>query len=111
MAETNHGDARDPQNEMLLWVKAAVIPQVKTRVDQTLSATPERKAYNAADGSKTNTELAAIAGKSKQLVSKWSKKWRQLGIASLTPDGHLRHLQSLEAFGLPIEAGADGDEE
>lgn len=108
MAENTKTET-DPIAEMLLWVKAAVIPGVKDRLDKTLTTTPERRAYDAADGTKANKDLATIAGKSAPLVSAWSKKWRQRGLASLTANGKLKHLQSLEAFGLEIEVGDDED--
>jgi hypothetical protein len=105
----NNANESDPLQELLLWVKAAVIPDVKARVDRTLSSTEQRRAYNAADGTKTGKELAAIANKSAAAMSGWSKRWRQLGIASLTADGQLKHLQSLEAFGLAVETDTDED--
>lgn len=100
---SNSADKANSFSEILLWVKAAIIPNVKDRLDKALTTEAERRAYDAADGEKSNRELATLVGKSPQLVSVWSKKWRQGGLASLTIDGRLRHLQSLEAFGLGID--------
>lgn len=99
----------DSLHEILLWVRAAVIPDIKERLDKSLTTPAERRAYNAADGLKANRELATAAGKSPALVSGWSKKWRQLGLASLTADGKLKHLQSLDAFGLDVDSGGGED--
>jgi hypothetical protein len=44
---------------------------------------------------------------SKQSVSNWTRRWRDLGIAYETEKGRIRHLVSLDALGIPVEV--DGE--
>jgi hypothetical protein len=89
--------------EQLRWQRAAVLPAVRKTIDQTLTGTQLRQAYEACDGTKSSTELASRAGVSKQAFSGWTRRWRDLGIAFETGDHKIAHLATLKSLGLPIE--------
>jgi outer membrane protein TolC len=89
--------------EQLRWQRASVLPQVRQTIDQTLTTTQLRKAYEACDGSKSSTDLSKAAGVSKQAFSGWSRRWRDLGIAFETPERTIKHLTTLKSLGLPVE--------
>lgn len=88
--------------EQLRWQRAAVLPNVRKTIDQTLGTTQLRRAYEACDGTKTSTELAAAAGVSKQAFSGWTRRWRDVGIA-FEADHKIHHLATLRSLGLPLE--------
>ncbi|TML00280.1 MAG: hypothetical protein E6G34_01975 [Actinobacteria bacterium] len=88
--------------ELLRWQRAVATPQVRATIDGSLGSASQRRAYDAANGQRSLAELADLAGVSTAAVGKWSKRWRQLGIASLSPEGRLEHLGDLDSFGLNI---------
>jgi hypothetical protein len=102
-------DTDDVLRELLRWQRAVAMPQVRLNIDGALGSESQRRAYDAADGIRTLRDLGEIAGASTAAVGKWSKRWRQLGIASLTADGRVLHLGDLESFGLSVE-GNDSKE-
>lgn len=93
--------------EQLRWQRAAVLPEVRKTIDQTLNNAKLRKAYELLDGTHTGTEVAKAVGSAQQTVSVWVGRWRDLGIAYdyVDEQGHKRtkHLVSLEDLGLPLE--------
>jgi hypothetical protein len=92
--------------EQLRWQRAAVLPQVRETIDQTLGTTQLRCAYELCDGSRSGSEIGATVGTTKQTISNWTRRWRDLGIAYDTPERRIRHLTSLEALGLTVEVDA-----
>lgn len=93
--------------EMLRWQRAAVLPEVRRTIEQALTTTQLRRAFEMCDGTKTGSEIASAVGVSAQSVSNWTRRWRDLGIAYETDDRRIRHLVSLDALGLPIEVGPE----
>ncbi len=93
--------------DQLRWTRAAVLPDVKRTIDQALGTTTLRHCYEALDGTRTGTEVAALVGMSEAAVSRWSRRWRDLGIAyEFAPETgrpRTKHLVSLEDLGLPAE--------
>lgn len=115
---TEHLDPGDPLSrlvataeEQLRWVRAAALPGVRETVEQALAKTQLRMAFELCDGEHTNSEIAKALKTSEASVSRWTRRWRDLGIAYevSTPSGRrIMHLISLEALGLPVElAGPD----
>ena len=95
--------------EILRWQRAAVLPEVRKTIESALSAKTAdatkklRIAYEMCDGTKPGGEVAVAVGVSKQSISNWTRRWRELGIAYETGERRIRHLVSLEALGLPLE--------
>jgi len=96
--------------QLLQWQRAEVIPQVRLTIDRSLTTASQRRAYDAATGERSLKELAKLAGVSTAAAGQWSKRWRQLGIASLSPDGRLEHLGDLDSFGLSVTGKIDDDQ-
>ncbi len=94
--------------EQLRWQRAAVLPQVRETLNQTLGTTQMRRAYELCDGSRSGAEVGSAVGASKQTISNWTRRWRDLGIAYDTDERRVCHLTSLDALGLPIEV--DGEQ-
>jgi hypothetical protein len=88
--------------DQLRWQRAAVLPEVRKTIEQALTTTQLRRAYEMCDGQTPNTEIAKAVKTSKQSMSGWTRRWRDLGIAYEAERG-IRHLTSLKALGLPTE--------
>jgi hypothetical protein len=91
----------------LRWLQAAALPQVRATVASTLNSSRLRKAYELCDGTKKSNEVAAEVGISKQALSAWTRRWRNLGIAYEVEGRRIHHLISLAALELPLEVAAD----
>jgi hypothetical protein len=94
--------------EQLRWQRAAVLPRVRETIEQALGTTQLRQAYEMSNGENKNNEIAKAVGTSEASMSRWAKRWRDLGIAYeiAGPGGkHNMHLVSLETLGLPLELG------
>jgi hypothetical protein len=92
--------------EQLRWTRAAAMPQVRLAVEAALGNVDRRRAYELLDGIRTSTEVAKGAGVPKTTLSRWTRDWRNLGIAnevSTTKGARIRHLVSLAALDIPIE--------
>lgn len=89
--------------EQLRWQRAAGLPEVRKTVDQTLTTTQLRKAFELCDGVKSSADIAKEVGASKQSLSGWTRRWRDLGIAYETPERMIRHLTTLKSLGLPVD--------
>lgn len=102
------GELLATAQDQLRWTRAAVLPDVKRTIEQTLNSTEQRRAYEALDGTKAGAEVAEEVGVSEASVSGWSRRWRDLGIAYTfkgeTGRARTKHLVSLEDLGVPIEA-------
>jgi biotin operon repressor len=90
--------------EQLRWVRAAAMPDVRQTISAALQNSEQRRAFELCDGSRSGPEVAKAVGVSRQSISNWSTAWRQLGIAYDVEDRKIRHLVSLAALGIPIEA-------
>lgn len=97
------GELLEVAREQLRWQKASVLPQVRQTIADTLTTTKLRRAYEMCDGETGSTEIAKASGVSKQAVSNWTRRWRDLGIAYETESRRIQHLTSLAALGLPVE--------
>lgn len=95
-------------HEQLRWQRAAVLPDVRKTIDQALSTTQLRKAFELCDGEKSSTDIAKAAGVSKQAFSGWTRRWRDLGITYETPERTIRHLATLKSLGLPVDVDEKG---
>lgn len=95
--------------EQLRWQRASVLPEVRNTLDRTLTTTQVRNAYEMCDGTKQSAEIAAAVGTSKQSMSGWTRRWRDLGIAYEVEGHRIRHLTSLSALGLPLQVHGDDD--
>jgi hypothetical protein len=89
--------------EQLRWQRAAALPQVRDTIEHALSSTQLRHAYELCDGEHTLRQIARTVGAGLGSLSRWTRNWRNLGIAFERADGRIQHLVSLEALGLPIE--------
>ncbi len=92
----------DIAEEQHRWQRASVLPGVRKTVEQTLTSTQLRRAYELCDGKTTSRNIATAVGASNASVSGWTRRWRDLGIAYDTEDG-IKHLASLKSLGLPVE--------
>jgi hypothetical protein len=89
--------------EQLRWQRASALPQVRQTVDETLTTSQLRRAFEVCDGERQGQDIANTLGVSKQSFSGWTRRWRDLGIAFETPDRRIKHLVSLRSLGLPLE--------
>jgi hypothetical protein len=93
----------DVAEDQLRWQRAAVLPEVRKTVDQALTTTKLRTAYEGCDGETQSGDIAKAADMSAATFSEWAKRWRELGIVYERPGKRMRHLVSLKALGLPIK--------
>src|SRR4051812_43165328 len=89
--------------EQLRWQRAAALPDVRRTVEQALTTTQLRRAYELCDGTRQSNDIAKAVGISKQAFSDWTRRWRDLGIAHETTGRRLCHLTSLKSLALPLE--------
>ena len=91
--------------ELVRWTKVTSIPQVKKLLEEILQSPEEKTAFQASDGSRTQGEIAKIAGVSQMTVSNYGKKWVKNGIAkpvSAMGGQRAMRLFSLEDFGIEV---------
>ena len=88
--------------EQLRWQRAAVMPAVKESLLDLLETSAMRQAYELCDGSHTFREIASAVGVSVGTVAKWTRRWRDAGLAYEDSEGRVRHLVSIEALGIPL---------
>jgi len=92
--------------ELVRWVKVTSIPQVKNLLEEILSSSEEKIAYQASNENTTYRQVAEIANVSLPTISNYGKKWIKSGIARAVPTkgGGQRavRLFSLEDFGIEI---------
>jgi hypothetical protein len=89
--------------EQLRWVRASVLPEVRSTIETALRTTQLRQAYEMCDGTATTRDIAQAVSASPASVSNWTRRWRDLGIAYETASGRVKHLVSLAALGIPQE--------
>lgn len=89
--------------EQLRWLRAAAMPQVRSTVEESLTTTQMRKAYELCDGTAKSNAIADQVGISKQAFSGWTRRWRNLGIAFEVEERRIRHLISLSALEIPLD--------
>lgn len=94
--------------EQLRWQRAAVLPDVRKTIETALTTTQLRRAFEMCDGTKPSADIAKAVGTSPQSLSRWTGRWRDLGIAYEVEGRRVKHLTSLSALGLPVEV--DGDD-
>lgn len=97
--------------EHLRWQRAAALPQVRETIDQTLTTKKLRQAYEMLDGTQRGRDVATAVGVSEAAVSRWARRWRNLGIAYEYADENgakrTKHLISLEDLEVPIDVGEE----
>jgi hypothetical protein len=93
----------DNAQEQLRWQQAAAMGIVKQTVADALTTTQLRNAYELCDGSRSATEVGSAVGVTKQSVSNWTRRWRNLGIAYENDRRRVQHLVSLKSLDLPLE--------
>jgi TnpA family transposase len=91
--------------EHLRWQRAAVLPDVRKTIEDTLTTTQLRRAFEMCDGTTASADIAKVVGASKASMSEWTRRWRDLGIAYEVEGRRIRHLTSLSALGLSVEIG------
>jgi predicted transcriptional regulator len=93
--------------DQLRWLRAAVLPEVRKMIDQTLTSKKYRQAYEMLDGTRAGRDVAKAVGVSPGAVSRWASRWRNLGIAYESTDENgarrTKHLVSLDDLDLPID--------
>jgi hypothetical protein len=97
----------DTAQEQLRWQRAAVLPEVRRTIENTLTTTQLRRAYEMCDGVTQSADIAKAVGTSKPSMSGWTRRWRDLGIAYEVEGRRIKHLTSLSALGLPLEVPTD----
>jgi hypothetical protein len=96
--------------EQVALQRSVAVPAIRAIVEETLTKTEQRRAYELADGTRSGSDVAAEVGTTKQSVSNWMRRWRDLGIAYETEVAphNIRHIASLKALGLSIDVGKGG---
>jgi hypothetical protein len=89
--------------EQLRWQRAAVLPTVRETVRSTLSTEQQRKAFEMCDGTVASSDVATAVKTSKQNLSGWTRRWRDVGIAYEVSGRRIRHLASLNSLGIPLK--------
>ena len=105
MASTEEMLARlvEIAEENFRWQRAAVLPEVRRTVEQTLTTTQLRKAYEMCDGQAQGGDIAKTVAVSPARFSEWARRWRDVGIAYEVEGKRNKHLTSLKSLGLSIE--------
>lgn len=86
--------------ELLVWTKFGQRSAFKTALASLLVDRAAYEAYEASDGSRTQAEVAALAGVTQPTVSRNWAKWSRLGVVRIV-DGRAQHLQSPSDLGIP----------
>src|SRR4051794_4924130 len=94
--------------EQLRWQRASVLPEVRKTIESALTTTQLRRAFEMCDGATASGDIAKAVGTSPPSLSRWTGRWRDLGIAYEVEGRRVKHLTSLSALGVPIEV--DGDD-
>jgi transposase-like protein len=89
--------------EQLRWQRASVLPQVRRTIEEALSSTKLRRAFEMCDGRTASNDIAKSVGVSPQALSGWTRRWRDLGIAFEVDGRRVQHLTSLATLGLPTQ--------
>jgi hypothetical protein len=89
--------------EQLRWLRASVTPQVRATIEQTLTTTQLRRAFEMCTGENPSADIAKAVGTSPQSMSNWTRRWRDLGIAYEVEGRRIKHLTSLSALGISLE--------
>lgn len=92
--------------EQLRWQRALSVGEVRAVVEQVLDTQQLREAFELCDGDRTLREIATEVGAGVATLSRWTNRWRQLGIAFENQHGRIQHLISLGALGLPLKPSA-----
>jgi hypothetical protein len=95
--------------EQLRWQRASALPGVRKTVEEALTTTQQRRAFELCDGTRQSSDIASVVGTSPQNFSDWTRRWRNLGIAHEADARRILHLVSLETLGLPVEIEEDSD--
>jgi len=80
MSERVLAGIRDLIRQANRWLQALATPEVRKPLEAILAAGPERRAYQAINGS-VREVVAKVAGVSHQTVSNYWKGWRELAPA------------------------------
>jgi prophage antirepressor-like protein len=104
--EESLGQLVELAQEQLRWVRASVLPDVRKTIEETLTTTQLRKAYEMCDGENTGQTIANAVDASQPTLSRWTRSWRDVGITYETPKGRIQHLVSLSTLGIPLEVEA-----
>jgi hypothetical protein len=97
------GELLETNKEQLRWLRASVMPEVRATIEQTLTTTQLRRAFEMCNGENQSADIAKAVGTSKQSMSNWTRRWRDLGIAYEVEGRRIKHLTSLSALGIPLE--------
>lgn len=68
------GETLAATQEQARWARAAALPQVRQIIDQTLTTTQMRRAYELCDGSRTGKQVGSETGTPQQTVSNWTRR-------------------------------------
>lgn len=89
--------------EILVWTKFMARPGLSDSLTRVLQERKHQLAYEATDGSRTQTEVGKIAGLDQTTVSDLWSRWRRLGL--LNDTGHRpARLISLSDLGWDLRA-------
>jgi hypothetical protein len=91
--------------ELLAWTKFANRESLRRTLESVLVDPRHKIAFEAADGSKSQKDLADLSGLSQPSISGLSAKWRRLGIAREL-NGRLTHIARPSDLGIEIAAKA-----
>lgn len=85
--------------ELLAWTKFAYRGQLANELKEVLMDPKHLAAFEASDGTRTQAEVAKVAGISQATVSALWAKWRRLALAREV-DGRTAHLVRPSDLGL-----------
>jgi DNA-binding transcriptional regulator LsrR (DeoR family) len=91
--------ADETLEELLAWTKFAFRQQLVDELRKQLSDPKHLAAYEASDGTQSQTEISKVANISQPTVSGLWNKWRRLGLVREV-DGRVMHLVRPSDVGL-----------
>jgi|GraSoiStandDraft_47_1057283.scaffolds.fasta_scaffold228352_2 hypothetical protein len=89
--------------ELLAWTKFANRESLRRTLESVLADPRHKIAFEAADGSKSQKELADVSGLSQPTISGLSTKWRRLGVAREL-NSRLTHIARPTDLGIEVPA-------
>jgi len=99
-------------HEILLWLRFQNRQTLKSLLSEVLANETDRIIYDLTDGTKSQPEIARLAGVSQPTISTKWKAWRTLGIVYEIPHepGRCRHLADLRSVGIEPPTRWKGDD-
>lgn len=96
--------------EQLRWQQVTAFPAVRATVEALLSTAQMRQVYELCDGTRSFREVAAQGGVALGTVARWTRRWKNAGLAYEDASGRVCHLIGLDTLGLSPETAETSTE-